>query len=199
VDRPATACELLGAVLFEGRAALDRRSPEAVGQLIGISGRTIRRLEAGLPQANGPRTTTLEALANFFGMRGRFLAELASWGDLGGEQLEARLHQRAREAGVSPPSDIEPGRELVALATALARRETRPLGELGMQDGDAQQRARLLAFLTAPRRDGTQTLERELALDLLAGFARLDRRRQRLLVELARELAASDESSARVS
>ena len=43
---------VLGEVLRRAREGLNR-SPEQVGALVGISGRTVRRLEAGMPERPG--------------------------------------------------------------------------------------------------------------------------------------------------
>src|ERR1700693_3428895 len=54
---------VLGEVLRRAREGLSR-SPEQVGALVGISGRTVRRLEVG--EADSPRRVTLDALAGFY-------------------------------------------------------------------------------------------------------------------------------------
>lgn len=184
-------------MLREGRVTLDR-SPEAVGKVVGISGRTIRRLEEAAPEAARPRPVTLDTLANFYGMRGRFLRQLGSWGELAPPDLTERLHDAARGFGVEPPDTSDPGAELLALATALARRP--PPARPGQSDADAhaaRRRGQLLAFLGAGASSaGDMPAEREAALELLATFAQLDRRRQRLLLELARELRGAREPKA---
>src|SRR5690348_15241828 len=59
-----TARGLFSLVLTEARLTLDR-SPEQVEAAVGVSGRTIRRLEDPASDMS-PRGTTLAAVANFY-------------------------------------------------------------------------------------------------------------------------------------
>jgi len=70
-----TNTRVLGEVLRRAREALGR-SPEQVGALVGVAGRTIRRLEAG--ESDRPRRVTLETLAGFYGLDPVAVSELAA-------------------------------------------------------------------------------------------------------------------------
>lgn len=101
----------LGQVLAEARALLGR-SPEQVGAGTGLSGRTIRRLEAGL--ITRPHTTTLEALADFYALDADVLHQLVAWAALDAERLLASL----RKLDPSAADDLD----AVQLAMRVARR-----------------------------------------------------------------------------
>jgi transcriptional regulator with XRE-family HTH domain len=79
---------VLGQVFQRARDLLNR-SPEQVGAMVGISGRTVRRLEVG--EAERPRRVTLEALAGFYGLN----PDLVVW--LGEFPADAHLLHELRE------------------------------------------------------------------------------------------------------
>lgn len=93
-----TGRALLAAVLREGRF-LTGESPEQVGAAVGISGRTIRRLERG-DLRSGPREITLEALAAYYAFDSSVLKWLASTAHVG-EALSAAVADRADASGIS--------------------------------------------------------------------------------------------------
>lgn len=133
-------------------------------------------------------------------MRAGFLRQLASWGDLERSELEERIRAAAHEVGIELSPDIEPEQQLVAFATRLARRRLPTRSDKSQADsGVSYRRNRLLAFIAGvAEQEGRATpdlrAEQLAALDLLAEFASLDRRRQRLLLELARELRTARDS-----
>ena len=126
---------VLGEVLRRAREALNR-SPEQVGALVGISGRTVRRLEAG--DAERPRRVTLEALAGFYGLNPDVIVELAEVGPE--EELLPRLRRRVEEAigpgVVAALEDVED--EEVELAMRLARLSGTRADSLSPERGRAQ-------------------------------------------------------------
>lgn len=89
---------MLAAVLREGRF-LTGESPEQVGTAVGISGRTIRRLERG-DLRSGPREITLEALAAYYAFDSSVLKWLASTAQVG-DALSAAVADRADALGIS--------------------------------------------------------------------------------------------------
>ena len=89
------------------------RSPEQVAAVIGLSGRTVRRLEAGA--IHQPHRTTLEALAEFYALDRALLRQLVEWRDLDERALLGTL--RELDAGRSG-SDLP----LTELAMRIARR-----------------------------------------------------------------------------
>jgi transcriptional regulator with XRE-family HTH domain len=89
---------LLAAVLREGRL-LTGGSPEQVGAAVGISGRTIRRLEKGDLRGE-PREITLEALAAYYALDSSVLKWLASTVYVG-DALSAAVADRAARSDVS--------------------------------------------------------------------------------------------------
>ncbi len=90
-----TARALLAWVLAEARYTLDR-SPEQIASLVGLSARTIRRLEDP-HEARQPRPATLRPLATFYGLDSRFIEELNDWGDLEGAELGAAVRERTSD------------------------------------------------------------------------------------------------------
>jgi transcriptional regulator with XRE-family HTH domain len=118
--------EVLGHVAREGRLFLGE-SPEQVGGSIGVSGRTIRRLEAA---ASGrPRDITLRTLASYYGMSPDFfrwiVRETAT-----DDELRKRLRHRAELAGLQPVDDP------MALALMLARH--RPGARLAREEAELE-------------------------------------------------------------
>lgn len=193
--RTATARELLGLVLREARETLER-SPEQVGAAAGMSGRTIRRLEDASPEMKRPRGVTLDALASFYGLRVPFVRALSVWGDASGGELVALLRQTADETlGDSVELTGQP-EELEALALRMARRSApRPDGAPGEAESHEPARRMFLSFThgaaswAALERSG----ESDDAVGLLEDFLALDRRRQRMLRELAGDLRVARE------
>lgn len=126
-----TPVAVLGHVAREGRLFLGE-SPEQVGGSIGVSGRTIRRLEEA---ASGrPRDITLRTLASYYGMSPDFFRWVVRE-SVTGEELEERLRHRAELAGLQPVDDP------MALALMLARhrpavRRTREEAELEVLQSD---------------------------------------------------------------
>jgi transcriptional regulator with XRE-family HTH domain len=145
------ACELLGAVLREGRC-LTGESPEAAGAALGIAGSTIRRIEAGL--VSRPREVTLEALARYYNLDAGVLNWLAGCG-LADPELGDGVRTRATSVGV--PS----GGELDGVALAWARIVAPPPADDGSDSGE---QALLADFRAVDRR--RQALLRALASDL---------------------------------
>jgi hypothetical protein len=81
-------------------------SPEQVGRSIGVSGKTIRRLEAA--ESGRPRDITLAVLAGYYGMNPDFFRWIVRERATGGD-LEERLRHRAELAGLQPvdkPKDL---------------------------------------------------------------------------------------------
>src|SRR5579862_10154 len=94
-----TPMSVLGHVAREGRLFLGE-SPEQVGGSIGVSGRTIRRLETA-ESARRPRDITLRTLASYYGMSPDFFRWVARE-TATGEELEERLRHRAELNGLQP-------------------------------------------------------------------------------------------------
>ena len=118
-----TSLVVLGQILAEARRLVGR-SPEQVGLVTGLSGRTIRRLEAGAIAQ--PHKTTLEALAEFYALDGALLRRLVELCDLGSAELLSSLRQ-LDEGGAVGDLDV------TGLAMRIARRgverEVRPARE----------------------------------------------------------------------
>jgi len=178
-----TSQELLGWVLREARETVNR-SPEQAGEAAGVSGRTVRRLEAPDADAARPRLTTLDALASFYGLRRSFLRELGSW-DLAGAALIERLREVGEtHLGAATVAALAGERnELELLAMRLAR-------GTGLSDsGSAPAWTKLFVSLEG----GRQSVEAEAMSELLGTYLALDRRRRGLLCDLARELKVAAE------
>lgn len=180
MDGTISGRALLGAVLRNARETLDR-SPEQVARVAGVSGRTIRRLEEGDFQ-HRPRVVTLDALASFYGLRAGFLRELAAWTVLADHEVVERLHEAAREALGEEASDQPPDQ----VAMRLARAGRSNTGETAW--------GRTLDLLVVDEAQGVTAVEFKAAgrdvevVALMRTFLTLDRRRQRLLMDLATEL-----------
>jgi transcriptional regulator with XRE-family HTH domain len=160
---------LLAEVLKQARKTVGR-SPEQVGEQTGVNGRTIRRLEDG--ESVTPRATTLTALANFYGLDGKFLMTLASSSGLDSGQLRSRLQELAGPE-LSTQMHLEEDDDLeswIGLAMRLARKGSPPpprFTQMGRFRNDAEMH------------------------EALAQLLGLDRRRRRLAMELIRELYES--------
>jgi transcriptional regulator with XRE-family HTH domain len=107
-----TSVQALAHVLREGRLLLGE-SPEQVGGSIGISGRTIRRLETA--ENARPREITLTVLAAYYNLNAEFVRWLARV-NVDGSELETRLMHQAERASLRPAES-----ELLPLALMLAR------------------------------------------------------------------------------
>ena len=179
---------VLGEVLRRAREGLNR-SPEQVGALVGISGRTVRRLEVA--DADRPRRVTLDALAGFYGLNSDVVAEIAEFEPGATEEFLAHLRQRVTEvlgAGVTAALEgVEA--EPVELALRLAR-----LGGARVA-GLSPERARTQSVIAYLRSAGTSS-PREHAETVAAfvDFLALDRSRRGLARQLLRDLRRSQES-----
>lgn len=170
----------MGQVLRGARETLGDRSPELVARSAGVSGRTIRRLEDGEYDSR-PRALTLDALASFYGLRAGFLRKLGTWTDLPAEEVAPRLHEAAREV-LGDEAFEEEDDDLSVLAMRVARattthRESPWTRKSDVVAGDDAQGL----FLEPGGRDAD-------AIALMRDFLRLDRRRQRMLLDLVAEL-----------
>ena len=85
--------------------SLVARSPEQVAGATGLSGRTIRRLEAGLIRR--PHTTTLEGLAEFYALDADLLHQLVAWSELDGEALLKALRKLDESASSGELGAVE--------------------------------------------------------------------------------------------
>lgn len=185
-----TATQLLGEVLMRARATVGR-SPERVGEQVGVSGRTIRRLEEGA--STRPRRTTLQALAGYYGLNPEFLVTLTIWGAQReqGVDVRSRLNERAvRELGPEVTetllADVAGEREL---AMRLARApQTALLSSAAPGSGRAWTATALLQALGGPGGQGTNDRDRIELLSAVGGLVSLDRRRRRLVAELIEQL-----------
>jgi transcriptional regulator with XRE-family HTH domain len=183
--RLMTARALLAWILGEARYTLDR-SPEQVASSVGLSARTVRRLEDP-DEARRPRAATLRPLATFYGLDPRFIEQLNEWGDLEGADLGAAVREQTAEMLEETDAEEVAGApdELRMLALRAARR-----------GGPGRATNTRIDELFGP--EAVQPLERlarSLGADeqhdfiqLLDGFSALDRRRRRLLVALLQDL-----------
>jgi transcriptional regulator with XRE-family HTH domain len=174
-EAPESPIALLGHLLQEARAGV-QRSPEQVANLVGVAGKTIRRLEEG--EVGRPRSATLEALCRYYGLDTGFLLEILDWDERGGS-LARRLGSLYEEQlGRAAPSDEES--DPVALGMALARRLSRRTEEAPP------------VLRRTPE-----------AQEVLSGYERLDPRRRVLLralladLDRAHEFEASTQSNPR--
>lgn len=131
----STPPQVLGQVLQRARDLLNR-SPEQVGAMVGISGRTVRRLEVA--DAERPRRVTLEALAGFYGLNPDFVVWLGEFPTDG--ELLHDLRERVQEtlgAGVVEALRGDE-QEDVELAMRLARLSGAPGLGGSVERGQAQ-------------------------------------------------------------
>lgn len=189
-----SARELLAHVLAEARETLNL-SPEQVGKAVRVSGRTVRRLEDAEHEAR-PRTSTLGLICSFYGLDTSFITELAEW-ERGDGALESWLVSRAGGCAGEFDRSEEGVRQL---ALMLARGG-------GVREGHEPELALSGAMLSysggkthAFALAGARQLRLALGDDaseyeeLLESFARLDRRRRRLLLSLASEMLRAREA-----
>lgn len=180
---------VLGEVLRRARQTLNR-SPEQVGALVGISGRTVRRLEAGAPDK--PRRVTLEALAGFYGLNPDVIVELAEAESA--PDLLARLREQVAEAlgpGVTAAlEDVED--EAVELAMRLARLSGSRADALSPARGRTQL---VISYL----RSGGKHSPRDHveAVDAFVDFLSLDARRREVARQVLGDLRLAQESEHR--
>lgn len=179
---------VLGEVLRRAREGLSR-SPEQVGALVGISGRTVRRLEAG--EADSPRRVTLDALAGFYGLNPDVVAEIAEFEPDADDELLAHLRERVAEVlgpGVAQALE-EDEEESVELAMRLARLGGARADNLTPERGRTQS---VISYLrggaTGSPREHTEVV------DAFVDFLALDRNRRSLARQLLRDLRRSQES-----
>lgn len=188
-----TARALLSHVLREARETIDR-SPEQISAAAGVSGRTIRRLEAGTYERR-PRTVTLDTLGSFYGLNAGFLRELASWKSLRGPALLEQLARYAEEALGEEAAEWWPvnGDDAAQLTLRLARRPTSQRG-LALDPGAGK-----AGFLTAwnahllSARDAPPSQEEAEVTELLDSYLSLDRGRRRTALSLLRDLRLARE------
>ena len=182
---------VLGEVLRRARESLNR-SPEQVGALVGISGRTVRRLEVG--DADRPRRVTLDALSGFYGLNPDVVAELAEFEPDAADELHEYLRARVTELlgdGVAQAlSGVE--HESVELAMRLARLGGPRADEMTPERGRAQ-------FVISYLRGAAATSTRELseAVDVFADFLTLDRSRRALARQLLRDMRQAQDTEQR--
>lgn len=181
-----TARTLLASVLREARFMLDR-SPEQIALAVGLSARTVRRLEDPA-EPRRPRSMTLKPLANFYGLDLAFLEQLVSWGEMDGSALRTVLRERTfdlmSEAEAADLTDAPD--ELRLLALRVARGTGSPVR------GDISP-----AALPPGLVQGMQTALRAVApsehddlTELVDRFGQLDRRRRKVLLALIADLQA---------
>ena len=185
---------VLGEVLRRAREGLSR-SPEQVGALVGISGRTVRRLEAG--DADRPRRVTLDALAGFYGLNADALAELADYEfDPAAGTGAFLVHLRERVAELLGPGVAEAlegvDEEPVELAMRLARLSGRRADDLSPDRARAQVVISYLrsAANTSPREHGE-------VVEAFVDFLALDRGRRHLARQLLHDLRQAQDTEQR--
>lgn len=188
----ATARSLLSYVLYEAREML-ARSPEQVGAAVGVSGRTIRRLEDPNNGAQ-PRHTTLGAVATFYGLDPQFIAELAD----GEEGEEATLRWLREQAGARAEEFADRPDEARQLALLLSRGAPRGSGasdpaETAVMAGFGSGKSHMLALVTSRMQTSLSGSGDDFAEvgELVEAFLGLDRRRRRLALALLGDLRAA--------
>lgn len=181
-----TNSRVLGEVLQRARDALGR-SPEQVGALVGVSGRTIRRLEAG--ESDRPRRVTLESLAGFYGLDPDAVNELSAAPADPAELLAAlreKVATRLTPAAVVALEGADD--EAVELAMRLARS-----GPTHARPGIPDDRYDLVIELLGDLRRRSPAEYAEI-VTAMADLALLDRARRGLGAALLRELRSAQAS-----
>jgi hypothetical protein len=114
--------ELLARVAREGRY-LTSESPEQVGNAVGVSGRTVRRIEDP-DMERRPRRLTVETLCQYYALDSELLVMLAK-SQLEPDALDRLIRERAEAAGLASGGPLPQ----VALALARAPRDEASLPE----------------------------------------------------------------------
>jgi transcriptional regulator with XRE-family HTH domain len=185
---------VLGEVLRRAREGLNR-SPEQVGALVGISGRTVRRLESG--DADRPRRVTLDALAGFYGLNADAVAEIAEYElDPPAGSGAFLLHLRERVTELLGPGVAEAlegvEQESVELAMRLARLSGR------RADAFSPDRARAQAVISYLRGAASSSpREHAEAVQAFVDFLALDRGRRALAGHLLHDLRQAQDAEQR--
>ena len=186
-----TARTLLASVLREARYMLDR-SPEQIALAVGLSARTVRRLEDPA-EARRPRSMTLKPLANFYGLDHAFLEQLVMWGDMEGSALRNALRERTFELLTEAEAgDLEDAPDELRLLALRAARGAGSAGRAISVDG-------LTHALAQSVQGAVRTLpadEHDDLIELVDRFGQLDRRRRRMLTALAADLQAGRDREA---
>jgi transcriptional regulator with XRE-family HTH domain len=182
-----TARTLLAWVLREARYLIDR-SPEQVAGAVGLSARTVRRLEDA-NERRRPRPMTLRPLATLYGLNHGFLEQLVAWGDMEGSALRSALRERTFE--LIPESEVadlvDAPDELRLLAMRAARAAGPAAGTTVPPAGLAPEFARSVeATLRA-----LPPSEHDSLIELVNLFGALDRRRRLTLISLVTDLQAA--------
>jgi transcriptional regulator with XRE-family HTH domain len=182
---------VLGEVLRRARDGLNR-SPEQVGSLVGVSGRTVRRIEAG--DAERPRRVTLDALSGFYGLNPDVIAELADFESGAAGKLLLYLRERVTEVLGPGVADALEGveEEPVELAMRLARLAGPRADAMTPERGRTQ-------FVISYLRGAAATAPRELteAVDAFTDFLALDRSRRGLARQLLRDMRQAQDAEER--
>lgn len=182
---------ILGEVLRRARDGLNR-SPEQVGSLVGVSGRTVRRIEAG--DADRPRRVTLDALSGFYGLNPDVIAELADFESGAEGQLLGHLRARVTEVLGGGVAEALEGveEESVELAMRLARLAGPRADAMTPERGRTQF---VISYLrgsaTASPREHTETV------DAFVDFLALDRGRRALARQLLRDMRQAQDAGER--
>lgn len=186
-----TSQQVLGEALRRGREAVGR-SPEQVGAIVGVAGRTIRRLEAG--ESERPRRVTLEGLAGFYGFDPRALWELA---DAPGDPPRILERLRDEVSTRTAPEVVEALEGVDDEPVELAMRwlRSRPAGGNGDDLDGAQEH--VVALLNELRKNSAR--EHGDAVEALRMLASLDRSRRALALALLKDLRAAQDAEARRS
>lgn len=177
---------MLGEVLRRAREALGR-SPEQVGAVTGIAGRTIRRLEAG--ESDRPRRVTLETLAGFYGLEPDALIGLA---DAPADRMAFLSMLRDQVASHTAPEVVEALEGLDDEPVELAMRWARTPGQRSDFGVDEERLGERLADL---RRASPQ--DYAMTADAVWAFMALDRTRKSLVLGLLRDLRSAQEGERR--
>lgn len=114
--------ELLARVAREGRYLMSE-SPEQVGSAVGLSGRTVRRIEDP-DMERRPRRLTVETLCQYYALDSELLVLLAK-SQLEPDVLDRMIRERAEGAGMASGGPLPQ----VALALARAPRDEATLPE----------------------------------------------------------------------
>lgn len=176
---------VLGEVLRRARESLGR-SPEQVGAVVGIAGRTIRRLEAG--ESDRPRRVTLETLAGFYGLEADALIGLA---DAPAEPVALLQLLRDEVAARTAPEVVEALEGIDDEPIELAMRWARSPAT----GSDVVHDERLADLIAELRR--TSPHDYRATSEALWAFVALDRARKGLVLALLRDLRSAQHAERR--